>query len=410
MNKIRTFKSHNKQAGASLLIFAIIALTVAGGAYFVQNQNAANPDIRNSKKTSAALALAKHVLENYSISYDPASVSNPAIGRLPFPDRFNDGDFDGFSDCSTAASLSNDVLIGRFPFRGTKTPCTNANINADLKDSSNNQLWYVVATHMLKHANNTNFSSAYLDPNLATYPGWLTLYDESGNIISDRVAFIVFAPGTALSGQNRSNPGANNFLDSFNVQGQGNISNAVNDLRFVKANETSTFNDRLIYMTIDELMPKLERRVLNEFRVLLNRHLVTNNEYPLPTTLTDFNHRCDTSTAPSPGYGFIADKNNDCPSFLTVPVYLAPWLDYMLYEPRADCVNGNRTGCNNKINGLTVNGVNNIDYVLISSGFHPPGTFNINTDISDSINRLNNQTYITPALNQTINRDQILFK
>jgi len=226
------------------------------------------------------------------------------------------------------------------------------------------------------------------------------------------VAFIVFAPGTALAGQNRSNPGANNFLDSFNVQGQGNISNAVNDLRFVKAKETSTFNDRLIYMTIDELMPKLERRVLNELRILLNQHLANknNNEYPLPTTLTDFNHKCDTSTAPSPGYGFIADKNNDCPSFLNVPAYLSPWLDYILYEPRADCVNGSQSGCNNKINGLTVNSATNIDYVLISTGFHPVGPLIPATDINDAINQLDNQIYISPSPNQTINRDQILFK
>jgi len=392
-----------------LLIFAIIALTVAGGAYFIQSRNAADPDIRNSKKTSTALAQAKHILENYSIAFDPSPPTvNPTIGRLPFPDRFN-GSFDGFANCITG-SLNNNQLLGRFPSRGSNTPCKNVFINADLQDSSKSNLWYVVATHMVQHANNTNFSTAYLNPNLSTYPGWLTIYDENGNIISDRVAFIVFAPGTALAGQDRSNPGTNNFLDSFNVPGQGNINNAVNDLRFVKANETATFNDRLIYITIDELMPKLERRVLNELRVLLNQHLINNGEYPLPTTLTDFNHRCDLLSAPSPGYGFIANKNNDCPSFLNVPTYLDAWLDYIIYEPRQDCVNTNTAGCGNALNGLVVNGINTIDYVLLSTGFHPAGTLNTTTDINDPINQLNDQTYITPTLNQTINRDQILFK
>ena len=416
MNRHLSLTSRTKQLGAGLLIFMILMLSIAGGTLYIANNQKSDIRIKNNQSTQQALSQAKLILENFSISFDPTLATNPAIGRLPFPDRFN-GSFDGNGNCF-AGTLNNNLLIGRFPWLGSTTPCSNVLINANLKDAGNNPLWYVVSKHMVEHSINTTFSPDFLDPDPLTHPGWLTIFDHNGKVISDRVAFIVFSPGNAFGTQNRSNSATNNYLDSYNVPGQGIINNAENDLRFVKAPYTqNSFNDQLVYMTIDELMPKLERRVLTELRSLLIFHQNgTAGEYPLPTTTADFSQTCDSTTAPSPGYGFIARLNstaNPCPSVLSVPIYLNAWLDYILYETRQDCVNGfTPQGCGNIVNAnaLTVNGTNNVDFVLISTGFHPFGAFTINTDIDDIINQTPDQIYISPTINQTINQDQLIFQ
>jgi len=150
--------------------------------------------------------------------------------------------------------------------------------------------------------------------------------------------------------------------------------------------------------------------------LIIHQTTVATGDYPLPTILGDLTHTCDQATAlPFTGYGFIASSAGGitpCTSFLTVPAYLNSWLDYIVYEPRQDCVNGVTGGCGKaaNANALTVNGVSNVDFVLMSTGFHTNGAFDINTDIDDIINRTSDQIYITPTNNQAVTRDQLIFQ
>ncbi|VAW57852.1 hypothetical protein MNBD_GAMMA11-2775 [hydrothermal vent metagenome] len=403
-----------RQQGVSLLVFAITILTIAGGAFFISLNKSADSDINTDIRTIQSLTQAKRALDNFFISYIPYG-SAIEIARLPFPDRRNDpGVYDGKSDCiNYSDTLSNNLLLGRFPWLRDECNGNFIDINANIKDGNGDRLWYAVSPHMVRHTSNANFSSQFLDAN--QYNQWITLYDQAGGIISNRVAFICLSPGISLSGQNRLNTGTDNFLDSYNVPGIGVINNFDMDMRFVKAPKSSSFNDQIIYMTIDELMPKAERRVLAEFKALIKKFHNDFTGYPYPALLGDSTFECDASTLPGGGYMALSNINTNCPSnppllSLATQPYLSAWLNYIIYEPRADCINTSMTtGCNNQPGGLNVNNLNNIDFVLLATGLHAnTGSGNRANYLEDGVNQSNDQIFVTP--DPTLSNDQILYQ
>ena len=136
----------------------------------------------------------------------------------------------------------------------------------------------------------------YACPTTTPYP-WLRVVDERGNLLSDRVAFAVILPGPPQGGQVRgpaAGPGA--WLDTLVVAGTcappctpGTYSNAdfahpdnqattlVRGPQAGSAVDRTTnqarpvdFNDRLLYVTADELFDALEVRARNELVARLN--------------------------------------------------------------------------------------------------------------------------------------------
>ncbi len=411
MNKLSTYSTSTFQQGVSLLVFAITILTISAAAFFISSD--LNPNIATKRHTLQSLAQAKRAMENFFISYIPFN-SGIELGRLPFPDRRLDSLYDGISDCiNYTAPLTNSFLLGRFPWLRDECNGVSININANLRDGNNDRLWYSVASYMVRHNSNSNFSPAYLDNTV--YDQWITLYNHKGELVSDRIAFILISPGTSLSNQNRLNKSPENFLDSYNVPGIGNINNFDDNLTFIKAPEGNSFNDQLIYMTIDELMPKLEKRVLAEFRSLIKKFNSDNAGYPYPARLGDSTFECKASVIP--GGGFIATSNLafDCPSNpmilnLSTRPYLSSWLNFIIYEPRADCINTSViTGCNNQPAGLTVNSMTNIDFILMSTGLHAnTGSANRADYLEDPVNQVNDQKYITP--DPVFSNDLLIFQ
>ena len=419
--------THTKQQGLALILFLITALTVAGGSFFITAQRIKNSSIQSDVKTHKALAAAKQTLVAYSVSYTPNDITQE-LGRLPYPDRSDDpGGLDGMSDCvsygagAASAPINNfNLLLGHLPWLGSETPCPGPNspINFDLRDSAGERLWYAVSPHMVPHQDNVLFSPDILDPGAANQ--WITLYDENG-LISDRIAFIIISAGTAHTGQNRNSNAISNYLDSYTVPGIGNVNNYDTDLTFVKAPKSENFNDKLIYVTIDELMPLIERRVLLDIRSLLNTYRNTNGFYPYPAPLGDTAasiYNCDTSI--SPGGGFIATANDpllatactNAPAFITLNPNQEPWQPYIIYEPRSDCVPNiplASLNCANEPSGLTLDDNDNIDMILISTGFHAiTSTSNRADYIEDPINVTNDQIFVTP--NPQLSDDQLIFQ
>ena len=144
---------------------------------------------------------------------------------------------------------------------------------------------------------------------LALTSNWLAVRDQNGNVLSNQVAFIIMAPGVALATQNRAGatPTAQNFLDSYTVNGT-TYKNWDSDLDFIAAprtnNTVNQFNDRLLYVTRNELMSRLVDRVAGEVRLGLNTYYLTYHTYP--AKLTDitslpswFNANNWTNTNPS---------------------------------------------------------------------------------------------------------------
>jgi len=404
-----TTSPHTKQQGLALILFLITALTVAGGSFFITTQRIKNSSIHTDEKTYKTLAAAKQTLISFSLSYQPNGLA-VELGRLPYPDRYLDGDYDGQSDCiNYTDTLNLPLLIGRFPWLREQGACPTQDINFDLKDALGERLWYAVSPHMVRHQSNNTFSPNFLDPAIANQ--WLTLYDQNG-LVSNRVAFIAFSAGAALPGQNKNTSTSINFLDSYNVPGIGNVSNHESDLTFVTAPKSETFNDKLIYMTIDELMPLLEKRVLLEVRNLINSFQNTNGYYPYPAVLGDAMYDCDNTL--SPGGGVIATNNagtNTCPnpSTIALAAHLLQWQPYMIYEPRQDCIFTNTTGCGNQPNGLTLDGTNTGDFILMSPGLYTlPPTNNRANYFEDAINVVDDQIYVTP--NPQLSNDQLIFQ
>ncbi|MDZ7751807.1 MAG: hypothetical protein U5S82_09115 [Gammaproteobacteria bacterium] len=250
----------------------LIILVVATSAVILARFDPSIHQRARETQTSEALARAKELLMGWAVS------SNRKPGELPYPDRDNnDGNYDGEADCFTGdANIG--LLMGRFPWRG-EAGCTGSLIihdGQDITDGYGARLWYAVSQNLVRNpgpgAAPLNSNLVDLDP--PPFP-WLQVRDGEGNIVSDRVAAVIIAPGPALEGQDRSGatPPIDEFLETFDQAGDtvGNIDNdGCPDVAAGCADslgedfyihQSDEFNDRLIYITIDELMPRVEKRV-----------------------------------------------------------------------------------------------------------------------------------------------------
>lgn len=269
-----------RQTGAALLLFTALLVVISASVLLDRLSNRTRLNTGRDQETTAALAEARATLIGWAVSH----AQEP--GRLPWPDRNGDANYDGSGDCF-AGGVSNALLLGRFPFSGDATPCSNEAMGVYPLDGAGEPLFYVVSQNLIQHRGKPGTDPA-INPGLldggASYP-WLTVVDQNGGVISDRVAAVIIAPGAALEAQDRSAaaPDPDQFLDSV----AGVESNADNDLVFIQypdsrftAVETDSFNDRLTYITIDELMRKVEKRVLGDAAVALRTYRTTNGRFP----------------------------------------------------------------------------------------------------------------------------------
>lgn len=402
------------QGGMVLVVFAILILTISSAIFLYSTGSTFDANITATENTYRALSEAKASLEQLSLNFIPdTSLGRNEIGRLPFPDNRFDGEYDGLADCLNYSSALNNMnlFLGRFPWLGTQNCFPKIRINKDLRDANGDRLWYAVSPNMVDNINNIGFGPSFLNNN-PPRANWLSVYYADGTLISNRVAFIIFSVGAALTGQQRLNAHPRNFLDTFNTPTIGPINNYDEDLIFVKAPLSETFNDQLIYMTIDELMPTLERRVLSEIKTQLKAYQLAQGFYPLPASLGTTN--CDMSLQNSGG-GFIATTDsalNPCTQpLLSLPSYLSAWLPYVIYEPRRDCNQNNQSGCNNQALGLILNDQTNIDFILFATGFNALlNSSNRAAYLEDEINQLDNQIFISPTANNAIFQDQLIYQ
>lgn len=298
----------HKQKGAVLILMAfIIGLGVL--AYMLHAFDPARLRVEQDKKTYQALNEAKQALIAWSVSHQYTP------GQMPWPDRHLDPlIYDGSSDCVTTA-FQYSYLLGQLPSQPDTSPCLDPNtglnvypalstyssLGQEFRDAKGNRLWYAVSRNLVRdHATSTN---PIINPNIInvpTYP-WLEVLDRNGNLVSNRVAAVILAPGEALDGQNRSGAAdASQFLDRFQI-GAAVFNNRGyatpdedfvmgDDSRNVSANDPTfvqpyNFNDKLVYITIDELMAALEKRVGEQARASLKTYQDTNGYYPYAAQL-----------------------------------------------------------------------------------------------------------------------------
>jgi hypothetical protein len=289
------FKSHVLKSGQKgvVLILMMFILGLGTTAYILKSLNTSNLQSEKNDKTYRALKEAKTAL----ISWSAAHPFWPGI--MPFPDRkeTSNPNYDGKSDCVTNG-LNVGHLLGKLPLSGD-APCITPQqgLSVELIDSESERLWYATSINLIR--TNGASSTPVINPGMANTPlhPWLKVLDRNGNLISDRVAVVIIAPGAPLAGQNRSSsaPNPSEYLDSFKI-GANVYSNADydsfdedfimgEDSRNLSSIDTSlakpySFNDKLIYITIDELMGALENRALQEARQQLKNYYLASNTLP----------------------------------------------------------------------------------------------------------------------------------
>ena len=302
-------KFYSKQKGAALILVAFI-IALASTAYLLRAYNPTRLSLEQDRRTYLALSHAKQALIDWAVSHE----NYP--GQLTYPDRREvvNPNYDGKSDCppSNTAFLtpnSYSLFLGQLPISGQDAPCENPfdGLGEDFQDAQGNRLWYAVSRNLVHHYEfllADPSSNPVINPSIIsnpTYP-WLRLLDRNGALISDRVAVVIIAPGNALTGQNRAGvaPTVNQYLDTFQI-GASVFSNADYDSAdedFIIGQDSSDlgeldnsvtkpyyFNDKLVYITIDELILAITNRAGAEAAMLLNAYQIKNGQFPYAANL-----------------------------------------------------------------------------------------------------------------------------
>lgn len=300
------------QRGAVLILMAFI-LGLGAAAYVFKALDVAGLQAKQDAKTYQTLKEAKAALIAWAVNHP----NTP--GLMPYPDRNGDGNYDDASDCyASNVSFNTKFTLGRLPLIQSDPNCVthdtidlsgvhdttvNSGLAEDFRDGAGERLWYEVSSNLLHDYKSTsshsNGTSPIINPSIVNNPNpsypWLVVRDRNGVVISNRVAAVIISPGGPIGTQDRSSgiADANQYLDKivmadgtpyknygYQVPGITPIQEFVigDDLRLVAKNDPTYkdqsiepyyYNDKLVYITIDELIAALSRRVAAEAKVQL---------------------------------------------------------------------------------------------------------------------------------------------
>lgn len=302
------------QSGAAFIIMLVI-LVMGISAFFVGTTSKMTLQIARNNQSNDLLVQAKEVVIGYAVN---GTGSSQRPGDLLRPDVLGEGtpNYDGTSDgClnfnnapsglpTAPIPAATDLrCLGRLPWKDYGMSVNTSSQN----DSLGVMPWYAAAPNVMDDT--LLFNSELLNKTT----GWLTVRDMNGNVLSNRVVFIIIIPGSVISGQSRppapNLAGADQYLDSITVPNgctapcvPGVYKNADLDNSFIMGGEhrwitvngqqiedaTYQFNDRLLYVTIDELMPLIEKRIAREVKACLDDYAaVSNDKYPWASPVSD---------------------------------------------------------------------------------------------------------------------------
>jgi type II secretory pathway pseudopilin PulG len=401
----------NQQGIAMLILVFMIALALTG--YLVSGLNSESYKRNREKQTARVLEQAKEALIGWSVAHPQYP------GIMPFPDRSNfDFNYDGNSDCVAALNFSH--LIGRLPFATQTAPCVGTGaaeygLSDNFIDGDGEGLWYAVSRNLIRP---TALGAVVINPaimNTPTFP-WLIVRDKNGQVISNRVAAVIMSPGKVVGAQNRAGgiAGPVAYLDTAVVNGvaYSNANYALpnedfimgEDMQFVSNphpvyGQPYQFNDKLIYITIDELMLALERRAIREARnALLNYYsasapAVADRFYPYAAQLGDVSHACTETTLAG---GLPIDSplatcthpNVGLNVFLPAWFIESRWQDFMYYVISPDCSFAT-PGCLAGGN-ITVGAQANVNALLVSTGAALVGQNRPSNNLVDYVDSIEN--------------------
>lgn len=402
----------NQQGIAMLILVFMIALALTG--YLVSGLNSDSYKRNRERQTARVLEQAKEALIGWSVAHPEFP------GIMPFPDRNTDGNYDGNSDCVNAAALDYTHLIGRLPFAIQTAPCVGIGaaqygLSDNFIDGEGEPLWYAVSRNLIRPA---GLPALVINPasmNNPTFP-WLIVRDKNGQVISNRVAAVIMSPGRVVGAQNRAGgiAGPAAYLDTAVVSGvaYSNANYAMPNEDFIMAEDMQLvsnphpvygqpyqFNDKLIFITIDELMLALERRAIREARNALQNYYLasapaaTDRFYPYAALLGDVDHACVETTLAgglpidSP-FAACSHPNVGLNAFLPAWFIESRWQDFMYYVISPDCSFAT-PGC---LAGgsITVGAQANVNALLISTGAALVGQNRPSNNLVDYVDSVEN--------------------
>jgi hypothetical protein len=406
--------SHNQQQGLAMLIL-VFMIALAFTSYFVFGLSTEASKRNREERTAQALVNAKSALLGWSVAHPQYP------GIMPFPDRSGDDlNYDGNSDCINIAvtPLNYPHLIGRLPHATQTLPCVGTLLNGlsgSFVDGDGESLWYAVSRNLIRPA---GLPTLVINPSIINNPSfpWLIVRDKNGQIISNRVAAVVIAPGRVVGAQNRAGglAGPAAYLDSVVVGGvpYSNADDAIPNEDFIMAEDMQQvanphpvyaqpyqFNDKLIYITIDELMSALEQRAIREARNALRAYYLAsssnavNRFYPYAAMLGDPNHACTevtfAGTLPlDSALSTCTHPNVGMNAFLPNWFIESQWQEFMHYVLANDCsfaVPGCLTGGN-----ITVGVQVNVNALLVSTGAALVGQVRPSNNLVDYLDSVEN--------------------
>ena len=310
-NIINYLHLHQKrQRGAALMVMLVIVI-VGAAAILLNSLTGITLRIERDKKTADALALAKQALVGYS-----ASSNTP--GQLPCPEDtakiggLYEGDAD--NSCSLPA-------VGRLPWRSLKT--------GPIRDANGELLWYAISDGFRTPPINSDSAAK------------LTIDGAVGSAVA-----IIFSAGAPINGQSRPVP---TNLAPPNVTQYLDLSNNDGDNTFVTTGPDTTFNDRLLLVTHDDLFRVVEKRVAKELQnTTFAGYLAVNPaRYPNPANISS----CTIATCPSDTSqcrGWIPSfANFDNPSWILPSWFVSNgWNHLVYYSASSSRLASAPAGCN----------------------------------------------------------------
>jgi hypothetical protein len=346
---MKPLRSHytrpHAQHGAAMMVMLVIMI-LGTVAFLITSLSKVTLGLERNKQSSDILVQTKETLIGYLLSssggHPPGLMVPPDVLDFPSPSEkspttgLTASNYDGAweSNCLdgtnvqvvppyaplTASPLTgndaNKRCFGRLPWESLGMSISTPSEN----DPTGAMPWYAFSRNLISSGTAT-INSELLNANPPPYP-WLKVYDMNGALLSDRVAFVIIVPGVTLPYQSRppspnlANP--DQYLDKISVPAgcspsgtpcSATYSNFDLTEKFAKGDEirwmndpgnpgkqiedpTYQFNDKLLYVTIDELMPLLEKRVAREVKACLDDYAFaagnTNHKYPWAAPVSSY--------------------------------------------------------------------------------------------------------------------------
>jgi hypothetical protein len=295
------------QSGYMLLLFVLFFMGIGGvvTAGFTQGVKKAAEHER-FLHNQRVLKAAKQALLMYAYRYPEIALAfNGTIrgpGRLPCPDTDAPGGAGTPNPIANCIAGGN-AIVGRFPWNA------NGMQFYDVRDASNERLWYAVSQ---------NFANPDLDIINSDTPGTITIQDQTGSVIYDGfaagVAAVIIAPGPEIeragvaqlrqTGAQQVDP--TNYLDLFGALDNSDFTNLNAVDGFVLgpvdnlATGTIIVNDQVILVTVEEVIAMAEQATLQAYQEAVN-------DYNVNIGIDAYPWLDDYATLPTPPQVFDAD-------------------------------------------------------------------------------------------------------